>query len=777
MKSKILFSFFLLLLISVSIFGQAKPQISFENLMISAEQDFSLISKARTLAESNDLPHTIYLPEGIFIEAKGTENNKVVYSIINDLLHPFNNGEVAFWEEIVQRYDLRSARIHWSNKPTQNPNLGFSKPVGFDPELTPRFIMVMESTNDACMTFRYDDGALLDSVFIPSDNPNLSTPIEPLLTPQGKILVSDQLTDNIVEFDTLGAFVRILFGGNTAVLDNCRGIELHPSDTMVVAAIAGGANQDAIAQFSLSTGSYLGNFIAPNSTQMDGPWDIIFRQADCLVTGQASNDVTRYDLNGNYLGVFVPTIAFPEQINKTLTTNIIVGNFSSPSGLYIYDENGTQLNYFNAVTGLRGCIQLGNGNYLVTNGTSVVVLDQTTGAVVATPVSGISGRSAHEFETSTPANTFQLSVDVANGWNLVSIPGNHPDGNTPDNWWPFRDPSANVFKYNNGYQAVDTLYPGIAYWMKHSGSRTYNTGDEWPAGGIITVPHLPLEGSAGWNGIGGYELVVTAGNVLTNPPGLQSGPIYKYSGGYSVAMTLDPGYGYWIKLTAAGQIIIPETLAKDGKPVEYFPENWGRIVITDAAGVSYTLYAVNGQVDLSQYELPPAPPAGMYDFRYSSGRIAEDLSSSVKTIEMSGVVYPLTVRVEGMDIRLMDQTGKTLNQNLKSGEEIVISDATIQKLMVSSQLVPTVYSLEQNYPNPFNPSTMIEFSLPEMANVKLSIYNALGEKVAELVNTSLQAGKYQYNWNVPQSGIATGMYIYELRTDNFVSVKKMLLLK
>ncbi|MCZ7612679.1 MAG: T9SS type A sorting domain-containing protein [Ignavibacteriaceae bacterium] len=55
------------------------------------------------------------------------------------------------------------------------------------------------------------------------------------------------------------------------------------------------------------------------------------------------------------------------------------------------------------------------------------------------------------------------------------------------------------------------------------------------------------------------------------------------------------------------------------------------------------------------------------------------------------------------------------------------------------------------------------------------MYNSLGEKVAELVNTSLQAGKYQYNWNA--SGVATGMYIYELRADNFVSVKKMLLIK
>ena len=168
--------------------------------------------------------------------------------------------------------------------------------------------------------------------------------------------------------------------------------------------------------------------------------------------------------------------------------------------------------------------------------------------------------------------------------------------------------------------------------------------------------------------------------------------------------------------------------------------------------------------------------AGMFDIRFNSGRIAEDINSSMQTIDMSGITYPLTVRVEGMDIRLMDETGKTINVNLKSGEDVVISDGTINKLMVSSQLIPEKYALEQNYPNPFNPSTVIEFSLPEdVGNVKLSIYNALGEKVAELVNTALVAGKYSYQWNA--QNVATGMYIYELRTDKFVSVKKMLLLK
>ena len=386
-------------------------------------------------------------------------------------------------------------------------------------------------------------------------------------------------------------------------------------------------------------------------------------------------------------------------------------------------------------------------------------------------------RSAFDGEIKIiPRPTYPLSVNIYNGWNMVSIPGLHPLDQNVNTWWEYRDPSASIFKYSGGYLPVTTVTPGMGYWMKHTGARTYNTGDEWPSGGIELFTHYPITGVADWNLFGGYELIVAAANVTTNPPGLRTGQVYKYLNGYQIATTLNPGYGYWIKLTGAGQIIIPETLAKGEEPVEYFPENWGKIILTDATGINYTLYAVKGEVNLDNYELPPAPMAGMFDIRFSSGRIAEDINSSLKTIDMRGVTYPLTVRVEGMDMRLMDETGKTVNVNLKSGEDVVISDATIQKLMVSGELVPVEYALEQNYPNPFNPSTVIEFSLPEnVGNVKLSIYNMLGEKVAELVNTALVAGKYSYTWNA--QNVATGMYIYELRTDNFVSVKKMLLLK
>jgi hypothetical protein len=169
----------------------------------------------------------------------------------------------------------------------------------------------------------------------------------------------------------------------------------------------------------------------------------------------------------------------------------------------------------------------------------------------------------------------------------------------------------------------------------------------------------------------------------------------------------------------------------------------------------------------------------MFDIRFSSGRIAEDINSAIKTIDMSGVTYPLTVRVEGMDIRLMDETGKNINVNLKAGEDIVISDATIQKLMVSGELLPTVYSLEQNYPNPFNPSTRIQYQVPGISQVLLKVYDILGNEIATLVNEEKPAGRYEVEFN-PVSSIrypASGIYFCRLNAKNYSKTIKMLYLK
>ncbi len=90
-------------------------------------------------------------------------------------------------------------------------------------------------------------------------------------------------------------------------------------------------------------------------------------------------------------------------------------------------------------------------------------------------------------------------------------------------------------------------------------------------------------------------------------------------------------------------------------------------------------------------------------------------------------------------------------------------------------LAPTKFLLEQNYPNPFNPSTLIKYSIPTDGFVSLDIFNLLGQKVATLVNENMKAGRYEVNFDA--SGLSTGLYIYTLKSGNFISTKKMILLK
>ncbi|MBT8380856.1 MAG: T9SS type A sorting domain-containing protein [Ignavibacteria bacterium] len=363
------------------------------------------------------------------------------------------------------------------------------------------------------------------------------------------------------------------------------------------------------------------------------------------------------------------------------------------------------------------------------------------------------------------STTFPLAVTILDGWNMVSVPGNNPAGMGVSTWWPGL--TGSVFGYSGGYTIVTTTNPGEGYWMKHVGPTVYNYA------AINIVPHTDVPLVTGWNMIGLYENSEPAGGLVTSPPGIIIGSIFGFNGGYVVAATIDAGYAYWVKATGPGVIagLVPPT----GKVVELFKEDWGKITITDATGKSFTLYAVAGEVNLENYEMPPMAPADVFDVRYESNRIAEDLNSEFKAIQMTALEYPITVMVENMDIRLQDETGKLVDAKLKSGEDITISKQ-LSKLMVTGEVIPDVFALEQNYPNPFNPSTVIEFSLAEnVKNAKLTIYNTLGEKVAELVNTSLEAGRYSYQWDA--SNVATGMYIYELRADKFVSIKKMLLLK
>lgn len=88
------------------------------------------------------------------------------------------------------------------------------------------------------------------------------------------------------------------------------------------------------------------------------------------------------------------------------------------------------------------------------------------------------------------------------------------------------------------------------------------------------------------------------------------------------------------------------------------------------------------------------------------------------------------------------------------------------------------YKLEQNYPNPFNPTTKINFSLPKNERVSLKVYDILGNEVANLINNeTILQGSYSYDFNASEFNLHSGVFYYILRTENFTSTKKMMLIK
>ena len=121
-----------------------------------------------------------------------------------------------------------------------------------------------------------------------------------------------------------------------------------------------------------------------------------------------------------------------------------------------------------------------------------------------------------------------------------------------------------------------------------------------------------------------------------------------------------------------------------------------------------------------------------------------------------------------------------VNSALVPSLEAVATDFSEGQVDLSIQRLPQAFALRPNFPNPFNPSTTIQYALPELAPVALTIYDLHGQRVRTLVQQEQTAGYYQMRWDgrdAQDRAVGSGVYLYRLEVDNFVQTRRMMLLK
>ena len=214
----------------------------------------------------------------------------------------------------------------------------------------------------------------------------------------------------------------------------------------------------------------------------------------------------------------------------------------------------------------------------------------------------------------------------------------------------------------------------------------------------------------------------------------------------------------------------------------YFPD-FALTVLPNSHGISgindsdfsyCRVPAVKLYTDKVKFTATVTPPPG-------AGTIAISfLNKSAYVLQDSLTTYPDSLRVR------IKCTGGVTNGNYivaisgkgSNGTPVHIRNialSVVTSITNTNSEVPDKFYLSQNYPNPFNPKTNINFALPKSSHVLLKVYNSAGSEVAVLVNESMAAGIYKFDWDA--INFASGIYFYKIETSDFIATKKMILIK
>lgn len=380
------------------------------------------------------------------------------------------------------------------------------------------------------------------------------------------------------------------------------------------------------------------------------------------------------------------------------------------------------------------------------------------GATVYSPT-----QTLYWYLNAMPANGTLFDVEFRNG----ALTGNPTDENI------------------NARFLAKTLEPG----------KTYNWQVRSKSGGLVS----------GWSNQGSFTTISGASNVAAPVVGWPIGNPIVYSttqkltwymNGPSTGLTYhlihanNPGFNnattitnlatasytftglsygstiYW-KVRSTDGITLSAPSSPVGSFTIYNPANlYSPLVGGPAGGVAVS--PINTSIS---WGVPASVGSNTYELIYSENQNFVN-SQVLGGLTSNSVVIPelSAGKTYYWRVRSMDETG---NYSDFSGVGDFVTDGVTS--IESENSVPSEFSLGQNYPNPFNPSTKINFALPADLNVKLSVYNTLGEKVAVIINGPMSAGNYSIEFNAVS--LPSGIYFYSIEAGVNVAVRKMILLK
>ena len=428
---------------------------------------------------------------------------------------------------------------------------------------------------------------------------------------------------------------------------------------------------------------------------------------------------------------------------------------------------------------------------------------------------------------------------AADDFRMISIPALLTNPDPPDvlgeslgttgayntrSWRLFRWNGAQYKEHPNAGQ----MTPGKAFWVIARDPKQIELENAFSSADQIRSIVL----TPGWNQVGTPYLfpIPVSDLIASNPGGFIEPIVWEWTGSsYVQATELKPWHGYWVQNLASGSVplVMPFvdasriTAPKHVAAASPNDEGWslqiaaksGALVddsnyvgVAPGAQDGYDAFDISepptmgeGAVSLAIVQDQSSSRPGRYsaDFKPATGMGSEWYFTVTSGSPSDGVELSIsnTERIPpDIEIQLID-LDRQEHQNVRTAAEylylpaeegairhflLVAGPSSFVSNAIDKATQPVVVNLRQNVPNPFNPTTLISFDLPAPASVTLTIYNILGQEVRRLLDEVRPPGRHAVSWhglNDRGRAVASGLYIYQLRTGSALLTRKMLLLR